>query len=79
VSVTIAFDTERRRPGCILIQALMGASVGLDPAARNRFLLEFDSGTWLLDMTPGMRLYQIDAEQIPELARIARLTPWRRR
>lgn len=46
----ILYDTELRRPGCVLLQAVAGG----DPEAFRRFFGGADD--WLVTPTPGMRL-----------------------
>lgn len=50
----IAYDTKRRKPGCVLIQAAMGGSVEL--AKR------FPSELWVTDTADGMKLYPVKDE-----------------
>lgn len=45
----IAYDCDLRRPGCVLMQAVMGG----DSSAVSKL---FDSSSWLLSPTPGMRV-----------------------
>lgn len=45
----LIYDTDLRRPGCVLIQA----AYGCDPQALGE--LGFESRDWLLVPTPGMR------------------------
>jgi hypothetical protein len=52
----IIFDTEKMRPGCPLIQAMMGGSI----IAATRF----DCGKWLLSPTVNMKLYEITEPQL---------------
>jgi hypothetical protein len=60
----IAFDTKRRRPGCVLLQAALGG----DPHIVRE---HFDGRTWLVDPSPDMRVYQITDEQLPLLVEMA--------
>ena len=54
--MTIAFDIQQMRPGCALIQAIMGGSPGV--------LRDFPAECWLDVPTPGMALYNVTAEQL---------------
>lgn len=53
--LAIAFDCELRRPGCALIQAALGGTHGIE----SRFNVE----TWIVHLTPGMKLYTIENEE----------------
>jgi hypothetical protein len=55
---TIAFDIKLRRPGCALIQSVMGSTV--TPAELE---LHFGSETWVTSMTNSMRLMPVTDEQ----------------
>lgn len=59
----IVFDTELRRPACVLIQAAMGGDTGI----ANRF----PSETWLIYPTPAMAVFPVTDEQIPKLIAMA--------
>jgi hypothetical protein len=54
--VTIVFDIQQMRPGCALIQAIMGGSPGV--------LNNFPAECWLDAPTPGMALYNVTDEQL---------------
>ena len=61
--VSVIYDPELKRPGCVLLQAAMGGDM--------RVAELMDSRTWLTDITPGMRKYRIDSEdQVHRLVRI---------
>jgi hypothetical protein len=60
----IAFDTELKRPGCVLVAAAIGADTDIP----SRY---FDNDTWLLAPTPAMRVYDVTDEQIPMLVAMA--------
>ena len=63
----IAFDTARRRPGCVLIQAALGGMNGA------RFHKLFPAETWLTDLGEGtMRLYQATDAELEKLSTIAK-------
>jgi len=59
----IAFSVERRRPGCVNVQAAMGGDV---PG----FAALFPAETWLVT-TDGMRLYEVTPEQLTHLVAMA--------
>jgi hypothetical protein len=67
--VTIAYDVRLRQPGCAILQAAMGATMGIAN--------HFDSKTWLLHPTPDMRLYEVTEAQLPALVRMTCLTGMR--
>ena len=52
----IAFDIQQMRPGCVLIQAILGDSPGVLRAS--------PAACWVQASTPGMALYEITAEQL---------------
>lgn len=47
--IRMVYDFDLKRPGCVLMQAVMGG----DSSAVSEL---FDSSSWLLSPTPGMRL-----------------------
>ncbi len=53
----LAYDTDLRRPGCVLLQAVMGG----DTIAFRRFF--GDNDNWLLSKTPGLKLLRATAQQ----------------
>ncbi len=55
-NIVLVYDTDLKRPACVLLQAAYGADHGL----LYRF---FDAKTWLLAPTPGMRKLSATAEQ----------------
>lgn len=60
----IAFNTELRRPGCVLVQASMGGTFA-------NFDLLFPADTWLVSPA-GCRLYPITSqEQIDKLVEMS--------
>ena len=65
VTVTIAYDLDEQRPGCVLIQAAMGASISSDA------LIAFPTESWLLAPTPAMRLFEVTPHQLDILQRRA--------
>lgn len=55
----IAFDITLMRPGCVLLQAAMGA----DPEAAKRF----PADTWLIAPTPDLVVRNITDSQLDQL------------
>ena len=55
----IVFDIELMKPGCVLLQA----SLGGEPELAHRF----STSDWLLFPTPGLKLYEINEEQLNKL------------
>ena len=60
--VTIAYDMKLKRPGCALLQASYGASIG------NFELSKFDVKNWILAPTDDMKLYTLKTEEELERA-----------
>jgi hypothetical protein len=58
---TMAFDMERRRPGCVLIQAMHGCFVR-DPVRTNP-ASHFDPDTWIVD-NPELLVYEIKTKEL---------------
>ncbi len=52
----IAFDVELVQPGCAIIQAAMGGTLGIAN--------KFNSEDWLVVPTSGMKLYEVTEEQL---------------
>lgn len=67
----LVYDVKLRRPGCVLLQAVMGGTV-----PRGIFFKLFDATDWLLAPTPGMTTYRTT---LPELEAVARITERRKR
>jgi hypothetical protein len=61
--VKIVYDATLRRPGCVLLQALMGGTVP-------NFTRLFTSESWLVERTPDMRVYEVTPAQLPRLVAI---------
>lgn len=59
----IAFSVEKRRPGCVNLQAVLGGTVP-------NFIELFDNDTWLLD-PDGVKVYEVTAEQLLKLVQMA--------
>jgi hypothetical protein len=55
----IAFDIEEMRPGCVLLQAILGG--------HTQIAHEFETRDWLLEPTPGLRVYEVTKEQLAQL------------
>lgn len=55
---TIAYDIKLKRPGCVLLQTVMGATIS------NSKLHAFPQGSWLLAPTPDLKLYPVDDERM---------------
>lgn len=55
--ITFIYDTDLRRPACVLLQAAMGGTIGTE------FHAIFGSANWLLAPTPGMKKLQATKEQ----------------
>ncbi len=62
----IAYDPELRRPGCVLIQAMLGGCSTED------LMTHFDDCDWILGPTPGMDVYRVTDEQLAKLGEITR-------
>ncbi len=56
---TIAFDMTLRKPGCLVLQNILGATIPDDILE-----LVFQPETWLHDLTLGMRLYEVDEDRL---------------
>jgi len=60
----IAYDCERRKVGCVLLQVALGGTV-----PSTLFYDHFgDNNSWLLAPTPDLKLYPITEKQLPMLA-----------
>ena len=60
----LAYDVKLRRPGCVLLQVAMGGS--------RAAAMEFSSRSWLVELTPGLRLYRVDDRaMLDQLVRMA--------
>lgn len=64
-NMKIVFDTELRRPGCVLLQAAFGCGY---PNLAN----QFPSETWLVQPTEHMRVFEVTAEQVPKLVEMSK-------
>ena len=60
---TIAYDIRRMRPGCVIIQAHMGATI-----SNGDFEMHFPVETWLLAPTDDMKLYEVTEKQLDVLS-----------
>jgi len=61
-SIRLAYDVQLRRPGCVIVQATVGA--GRDGA---RACQAFDCRHWLLAPTPGMQVMTVTRDQFHQL------------
>lgn len=61
----LVYDTDLRRPACVLIQAIAGGD-------RGTLMRLFDAETWLVNPTPGMKCIRGTRE---EWEKVARLSP----
>jgi hypothetical protein len=61
-TVTVAYDCELKRPGCVLIQAAFGCTI--DNLDLDRI------GHWLLSPTPAMQVYEIPRDRIDDLVHV---------
>lgn len=61
----IAYDCTLRRPGCVILQAVMGCD-----AAGRELSMRFDSKLWLVAPTPDLKLYDCTPEQGEQLLAI---------
>lgn len=64
VTMKIAYDTELKRPGCVLIQAAMGG----DPKVAH----EFPTSSWLTAPTKDMKVYPVNEKQLAYLVQLAK-------
>lgn len=60
----IAYDAVLKKPGCVLIQAVMGGDIP-------DFAALFPSESWLLAPTPDMKLYTVTEKQLTYLSAMA--------
>jgi hypothetical protein len=59
----IAYDLKLKRPGCVLLQAVMGGDA--------RAASQFDPKKWLLAPTPDLKLYPLTDEVLEKLLEIS--------
>lgn len=55
----LAFDLKKRRPGCVLLQAVMGGSTHIARMIPNEH--------WLIAMTDDMKVYNIPESELKKL------------
>jgi hypothetical protein len=60
------FDAKLRRPGCVLLQAMVGGEFGA------RFHRLFPAASWLTAPTPDMRVYLATDDELEKLGEIVR-------
>lgn len=58
-SYTLAFDRELMKPGCALLQAALGGTLGIANL--------FPSETWIVFPTPELKLYLLTKRQLLEV------------
>lgn len=61
----VAFDCGLKRPGCVLVAAALGADT--------EACVHFETATWLLAPTPGMRVYETTPEQLAILVKMTQI------
>lgn len=61
---TIAYDCTLRRVGCPLMQSALGATAIVGEP-------EFPAGTWLIEPTKDMKVYEVTDEQLKKLSKMA--------
>lgn len=64
--MSIVFSVEKRRPGCVLLQAVMGGTV-----SSMQFQMLFPNETWLLSPTNDMKAYSVTEDQLKQLSAMA--------
>lgn len=64
---TIAYDCTLRRPGCVLVQVGMGATI-----SNQELEFTFDTEDWLLAPTPDMKVYPVTDAQLERLGVITK-------
>lgn len=64
----LVYDVKLKRPGCAILQAVFGGDQHL--AGR------FPSETWLTDITPDLKLYEVTEEQLEWLIKVGRIMMW---
>ena len=57
--MTIAYDAKLKRPGCAILQAAFGCTIGI----ANHFPAE----NWLMAPTPNMQVYTVTPDQLQYL------------
>ena len=55
----LVYDVKLKRPACAILQAVFGG----DPHLAGRF----PSETWLMSITPDLKLYEITEDQLERL------------
>lgn len=64
--IRIAYDIKLMQPGCVLIQA----GLGCDTYVAHQFPV----GSWLTNLTPDMRRYEITESQLEQLIDRTKIT-----
>jgi hypothetical protein len=55
----LVYDMKLKRPGCVLLQAVLGGSAGVAN--------QFPATHWLLAPTPDMKTYKISDEELKQV------------
>lgn len=63
----LAYDFTLGKPGCALLQA------AFDGNTNPEFGMDFPSDTWLIELTPNMRVYELNDDQYLYLTLISKL------
>lgn len=75
VPLTVAYDIKLKRPGCVLVQPVLGATITNWELMSHfdwELMSHFDTSTWLLTPTPDMHVYRTTKAQLERLAEITR-------
>jgi hypothetical protein len=64
MKTTIAYDTTLKRPGCVVVQRGLGATISNEDLHRME--------GWLTAPTPDMKVYEVTSEQIEKLVEITK-------
>lgn len=65
--LSIAYDATLRRPGCAIMQSVMGATI---PHSALDIIIGVEY--WVVHPTPDMKLYEVTAAQLKKLGEITR-------
>ena len=68
---TLAFNIERMQPGCILLQAALGATI-----PEGLFYAHFDPEDWITDKIEGLKLYNTTRAELVQVANRVRELRW---
>lgn len=64
---TIAYDCTLKRPGCVLLQVALGATL-----SNEELIANFDTEDWLLAPTSDMVVYPVTDDQLKKLSVITK-------